>query len=114
MRSNQSRNSFAFRPEPVRRTFEMPASISAAVTADKKSSSLRSLNHPAILGPMAGLPGANALRTLVSSSQPVTDRPPAKATGRARSPQREEFPSTERQSSADQADRFVLPPLRGP
>jgi hypothetical protein len=46
----------------------MPASISAAVIAERNSSSVRSLNQVVIFGETAGLPGAKALRTLVSSN----------------------------------------------
>src|SRR5208282_6633452 len=109
MRSNQARSSSARHPEPVRCAFEMPASISADVTAERNSASVRSSNQVVTLGATAGLPGAKTLKTLVSSSQPVTDRPCAAARYRARSPRHGEFPSAEQQNSAGQSDIVALP-----
>jgi hypothetical protein len=74
MRSNQSQSPSALRPEPVRRNFVMPASISATVIAERNSSSVRASNQMATSGVTAGLPGAKTLKMLVSSSQPVTNQ----------------------------------------
>ena len=71
MRSNQTRRASARRAEPVRKSLAMPASISAAVIADRYSASVRSSNQAAASEGMVCLPGAKALSISVSSNQPV-------------------------------------------
>src|SRR5215475_7957778 len=74
MRSNQWRKLSARRLDPVRRSFAMPASISAPLIVDRYSASVRALNQSAVLRGIGRLPGPKALTTFVSRSQPLINR----------------------------------------